>query len=258
MQSFPQPPFSQLLHADRAQYGIWVASASAYCAEICAGSGLDWLLIDGEHTPNDVPSILAQLQAVSGYPICPLVRPPVGDPVLLKQYLDIGATNLLVPMVESRKQAEMLARAVRYPPTGTRGVASTFSRAAQWGRRADYFERIDAEVTLVVQIETVAALARLEEIATVEGVDALFVGPADLAASMGHLGQQSHPEVVAAVEHAIARAVGAGVPIGVNAFAPSMARRYVEAGCRFVGVGADITMIVEGGANLAATYLPTD
>jgi 4-hydroxy-2-oxoheptanedioate aldolase len=246
--------FTELLRGDRAVHGMWVASGSPVCAEICAGSGLDWLVIDGEHGPNDVPSVLAQLQAVAAYPICTVVRPPVGDPVVLKQYLDIGAINVLAPMVENADQAAQLVRAVRYPPAGIRGVGSSFARAAQWGRQRDYLERADDEVTLIAQIESVTGLDRLEEIAAVDGVDALFVGPADLAASMGHLGVPSHPEVVAAVEDAIARAVAAGVPIGVNAFAETLARRYEAAGARFVGVGADVTVLVDGGARLAATY----
>lgn len=246
--------FKRRLAAEEPQIGMWVASTSSYCAEICAGAGLDWLLIDTEHAPNDLRTVLAQLQAVHGYPVCPVVRPPIGDPVLLKQLLDVGAQNLLVPMVDTVEKAEELVRAVRYPPRGIRGVGSTLARASRWNRVPGYVQHADEEITLLIQVETVTALEQLEAISAVDGVDGVFVGPADLAASMGHLGAPDHPEVVAAVEAAIVKITEMGKPAGVNAFVESAARRYMELGCRFVLVGADVTLLARGSEQLARTY----
>lgn len=243
------------LAGTRPQIGMWVASASAYCAEICAGSGLDWLLIDTEHAPNDLRSVLAQLQAVAAYPVAPVVRPAIGDPVVIKQLLDLGAQNLLIPMVETAGQAEDLVRAVRYPPSGDRGVGSALARASRWNRIPGYLTGADETISLVVQVESRRGLESLAAIAGVDGVDAVFIGPADLAASLGHIGQQNHPEVVAAVEAAIDTVRGTGKPVGVNAFVEDTARRYIAAGCRFVLVGADVTMLADGSERLARTYI---
>ena len=206
--------------AGRPLAGMWVCSGSPLVAEICAGSGLDWLLIDAEHSPNGLESVLAQLQAVHGYPVHALVRPPVNDTVLIKQLLDLGAQNLLIPMVNSAAEAEAAVAATRYPPHGVRGVGSALARSARWNRVADYLARASETVSVTVQIESDAAVAAVEEIPAVDGVDAIFLGPSDLAASMGLLGQQEHPEVRAAVEHCLAAATAAGKPAGVNAFDP--------------------------------------
>jgi 4-hydroxy-2-oxoheptanedioate aldolase len=187
--------------------------------------------------------------------VTPVVRPPTGDPVVIKQLLDIGAQTLIIPMVDSAEQAESLVRAVRYPPRGIRGVGSALGRASRWNRTAGYLQAAEAEITLIVQIETGGGLERLDEIAAVDGVDAVFIGPSDLAASLGHLGEQEHAEVVAAVEAAIAAVGRLGKPVGVNAFAEATARRYLDAGCRFILVGADVTLLARGSESLAATYL---
>jgi 4-hydroxy-2-oxoheptanedioate aldolase len=245
---------TRLAGASRAQTGMWVCSGSPLVAEICAGSGLDWLLIDAEHSPNGLESILAQLQAVHGYPIRTVVRPPVGDTVLLKQYLDLGVQNLLIPMVDTAEQAAAVVRAVRYPPHGIRGVGSALARASRWNRIEGYLGRADKTVTVLVQIETVTAVENVAAIAAVEGVDGVFIGPSDLAASMGHLGEQDHPEVVAAVEHCIRTITGLGKPAGVNAFAEATARRYLDAGVNFILVGADVALLARGSENLADRY----
>jgi 4-hydroxy-2-oxoheptanedioate aldolase len=249
------PAFKLELAGDRPQIGMWVQSASATCAEICAGCGLDWLLIDCEHAPNDVGTVLTQLQAAAAYPVSVVVRPPVGDPVVIKQLLDIGVRSLLVPMVDTAAQAEALVRAVRYPPRGVRGVGSGLARASQWNRDPDYLRGADEGITLLVQVESARGLDNLEAIAGVEGVDGVFFGPADLAASFGLLGQAEHPRVVEAVEAGIATVTSLGVPAGVNAFAEATARRYLAAGCRFVLVGADVILIARGGEALAARYI---
>jgi 4-hydroxy-2-oxoheptanedioate aldolase len=248
----------QLAGSDRPLFGMWLNSGAPLVAEICAGSGLDWVLVDAEHGPNDVPSVLAQLQAIAAYPVAALVRPPVGDTALIKQYLDIGAQNLLIPMVDSAEQAAELVRAVRYPPRGVRGVGSSLARAARWNRVDDYLATADEHVSLTVQIESATAVENVESIVAVEGVDGILLGPADLAASMGVLGQQAHPDVVAAVERCLAVARAAGKGAGVNAFVPEAADRYVAAGANLVCVGADVTLLARGSEALAARFLGTD
>lgn len=232
--------------------GAWSSMGSPLAAEILAGSGLDVVLVDGEHGPNDLTTVLAQLQAMAAYPVATLVRVPSGDAVTLKQVLDLGATNVLVPMVDSVQLAEAAVRAVRYPPVGVRGVGSALARSSRWSRVPGYVTSADASITLVVQLETRAGIEDAGRIAAVEGVDAVLVGPADLAASLGHLGQQDHPEVVDAVLTTIDACRVAGTPVGVNAFDPAMADRYLDAGADYVVVGADVTLIARGAEQLAA------
>ncbi|PPB48736.1 2-dehydro-3-deoxyglucarate aldolase [Arthrobacter pityocampae] len=235
---------------------MWVCSGSPLVAEICAGAGLDWLLVDAEHSPNGLESILAQLQAIHGYPVHTLVRPPVNDTVLIKQYLDLGVQNLLIPMVHSVADAEAAVAATRYPPEGVRGVGSALARAARWNRVPEYLARAASTISVTVQIESVAAVDAVADILAVDGVDAIFVGPSDLAASLGLLGQQEHPDVVAAVERCLAAATRAGKPAGVNAFTPSVARRYLDGGAGFILVGADVALLARGSEALAAAFVP--
>jgi 4-hydroxy-2-oxoheptanedioate aldolase len=234
--------------------GMWVLSGSAYNAEICAGAGLDWLLIDCEHAPNNVTTVLPQLQAVAAYPVEVAVRVPVADPVLIKGFLDIGVTTLMVPMIESAEQARAVVAATRYPPEGIRGVGATNARASRWGREAGYLATAAGRLSLLVQVESRAGLDALTDILAVDGVDGVFVGPSDLAASLGHLGRADHPEVVAAVEEAITTIAGSGKAAGVNAFAEPLARRYLALGARFVLVGADATLLARGSEQLAARH----
>jgi 4-hydroxy-2-oxoheptanedioate aldolase len=248
-------PLRLSLSSETAAAGMWVCSGSPLVAEICAGSGLDWLLIDMEHAPNGLESVLAQLQAAAAYPIAPVVRVPVNDRVVLKQALDLGAQNLLVPMVDSPEQAAAAVRAVRYPPLGVRGVGSALARGARWNRVDDYLATADHTISLTVQIETVTAVEHVEEIAATPGVDAIFFGPSDLAASMGLLGQQEHPDVVAAVEHGIAVGRRLGVPVGVNAFVPATADRYLAAGASFVLVAADVSLLARQSEALAERFI---
>ncbi|AEG44434.1 HpcH/HpaI aldolase/citrate lyase family protein [Isoptericola variabilis] len=245
---------AMIAETDRPLVGAWSSLGSSLAAEILAGSGLDVVVVDGEHGPNDLTTILGQLQATAAYPVATLVRVPYGDPVVLKQVLDLGATNVLVPMVDGVEQAEGVVRAVRYPPAGIRGVGSALARSARWNRVPDYVTTADAGVTLVVQLETRAAVADAREIAAVDGVDAVLVGPADLAASMGHPGEQEHPDVVDAVLATVAACRDVGTPVGVNAFTPAMADRYLDAGAAFVLVGADALLIARGAEALAERY----
>ncbi|MFH8250608.1 HpcH/HpaI aldolase/citrate lyase family protein [Microbacterium sp. B2969] len=252
------PTFRDALgEASRPLAGIWVCSGSALVAEICAGAGLDWVLIDMEHAPNSLESVVAQLHAVSAYPVTPVVRVPIGDVVTIKQVLDLGAQNLLVPMVSSAADAEAAVAAVRYPPRGTRGVGSALARSARWNRVDGYLAGADEHVSLFVQIETTAGVDEAAAIAAVDGVDGVFVGPSDLAASMGVLGEQTHPDVVAAVKHTFDAVRKAGKPVGVNAFDPAVADRYLEAGASFVLVGADVALLARGSEALAARFTLT-
>jgi 4-hydroxy-2-oxoheptanedioate aldolase len=212
-------------------------------------------LVDAEHSPNGLESILAQLQAIHGYPVQVLVRPPVNDVVVIKQYLDLGVQNLLIPMVNSGTDAEAAVAATRYPPQGVRGVGSALARAARWNRVPDYLARAGETISVTVLIESGAAVVAVEEILMVDGVDAIFVGPSDLAASMGLLGQQDHEEVRAAVEHCLKAAKAAGKPAGVNAFNPDTAQRYLDAGADFILVGADVALLARGSEALAAQYI---
>jgi 4-hydroxy-2-oxoheptanedioate aldolase len=238
---------------------MWLASGSSYVTEVCAGSGIDWVLLDQEHAPNDLRSTLEQLQVLAAYPdVDVLVRPPSADPVLIKRLLDIGAQNLIVPMIDDGDEAAAAVAATRYPPAGIRGVGSALARASRWNRISDYLVTADATVSLTVQVETVAGLARLNEIVDVDGVDAVFIGPADLAASMGKLGQPEHPEVVSTIENALAAIAVRGKSAGVNAFNEPIARRYVRAGASFVLVGADVALLARGAEQLAKRYHDND
>ena len=216
---------------------------------------MDWVLIDMEHSPNGLESVLGQLQAVAAYPVTPVVRVPIGDVVTIKQVLDLGAQNILVPMVSSAEDARAAVEAVRYPPRGRRGVGSALARSARWNRVDAYLANADTHVSLFVQIETAEGVDAAADIAAVDGVDGVFVGPADLAASMGVLGQQTHPDVVAAVLRTFEAVRGAGKPVGVNAFDPTAADRYMAAGASFVLVGADVALLARGSEALAARFI---
>lgn len=248
----------QLAGAGRALAGMWACSGSPLVAEICAGAGLDWLLIDMEHSPNGLESVLAQLQAVAAYPTTPVVRVPIGDEVTIKQVLDLGAQNLLVPMVSSAEQARAIVEMVRYPPAGRRGVGSALARSGRWNRVDDYLANATEHVSLLVQIETAAGVDAAAEIAAVDGVDGVFVGPSDLAASLGLLGQQTHPEVTAAALHAFEGVRSAGKPVGVNAFDPTASQNYIDAGAAFILVGADVAMLARGSEALASRWARAD
>lgn len=253
------PTFRQrLADADRTLFGGWICSGSPVAAEIMAGSGLDWLLIDMEHAPNGLESTLAQLYAVSGYPSTPLVRVPAGETVIIKQVLDVGAQNILVPMISTPDEAKAVVEMTRYPPAGRRGVGSALARSARWNRVEGYLRNDADHVAVFVQIETGEGVNNAREIAETPGVDGVFVGPSDLAASMGLLGQQTHPDVLAGVKRAFAGIAAAGKPIGVNAFDPTAAHDYATAGARFILVGADVAILARGSEKLAQTYGSTN
>ena len=245
-----------LAAASRPLIGMWACSGSPLLAEVDAGSGLDWLLIDMEHSANTLESTLLQLQVVAAYPIVPVVRVRFNDLVAIKQVLDLGAQNLIVPMVSTADEARAAVAATRYPPEGVRGVGSALARSARWNRVEGYLGDAASHVSLTVQVETAAAVENAAEIAVVHGVDAVFVGPSDLAASLGHLGQQSHPAVRDAVCRTFAAVKAAGKPVGVNAFDPAQADAYIAAGADFVAVGADVAMLARASEALAARFIP--
>lgn len=246
--------FKAALARGEPQVGLWLSLANPYTAELCATAGFDWLLIDGEHAPNDVPGILAQLQSVAPYRSHPIVRAVVGDVALIKQLLDIGAQTLLVPMVDTPEQARQLVAATRYPPEGFRGDGSAIARVSRWGLIPDYVERANREVCLLVQAETKLALENLEEICAVDGVDGVFVGPADLAASLGHRNNSGHPDVQAAIDGALRRIVASGKAAGILTSDPLQAKRYFDMGCTFVAAGLDARLLAVATRNLRAEF----
>jgi 4-hydroxy-2-oxoheptanedioate aldolase len=249
----PANNFKRAIRAGRQQIGLWVSLANPYSAEVVAGAGFDWLLLDGEHSPNDPTTILAQLQAVAPYATSPIVRPAWNDKVLVKRYLDVGAQSLLIPYVQTVAEAEAAVASIRYPLRGVRGVAGV-TRAARFGRVADYAARAEEELCLLVQVETRLGLDNLEAIARVDGIDGVFIGPADLAAGLGHLGQQGHPEVQSAIQDAIRRIRACGKPAGILTPDEATARKYMEWGSLFTAVGLDAMILARESEKLAAKF----
>ncbi len=250
----PTNLFKQALAEGRAQIGLWQSMASPYTAEICAGAGFDWLLFDGEHAPNDVPSMLAQLQAVEPYPTHAVGRPPLGEVRLIKQYLDIGFQTLLIPLVDTPEQAAHMVRAMRYPPGGIRGVGAGSARVARWNRVDHYFRDADDQMCLLVQAETKKALENLDAIAATTGVDGVFIGPADLSAALGHRGDAGHPDVQAAIKDAFARIIKAGKAAGILTSNEQWAREYLDLGATFVAVGTDVGILARQTTALAGRF----
>lgn len=246
--------FKQAIRSAHVQLGLWVGFADAYVAEALATTGYDWLLIDGEHAPNDLRSVLAQLQAVAAYKSHPIVRPPEGTVAGIKQLLDLGAQTLLIPMVETAEQAGQLVAATRYPPNGIRGVGSALARSSRWNQIDGYLTKAEDDICLLVQVESAAALTRVGEIAKVDGVDGVFFGPADLSASMGLLGQPGHPKVQEAIIQGIRSVVAAGKAAGVLSADQTLARKYLEAGATFVAVGVDTTLLVRAAKDLLGQF----
>jgi 4-hydroxy-2-oxoheptanedioate aldolase len=250
----PANVFKAALARREAQIGLWLGLADAYVAELLATTGFDWLLIDGEHAPNDVRSALAQLQAIAPYPVSGIVRPVQGETALIKQYLDAGAQTLLVPMVHNATQAAQIVAATRYAPRGVRGLGSALARASRWNAVEGYVEHADEEICVLVQVESTEGLANLAAIAAVEGVDGVFFGPADLSASMGHLGQPRHADVMRAIDDGIATVLRAGKAPGILATDRTLARRYLAAGALFVAVGLDTALLARSAIDLAAEF----
>lgn len=250
----PRNPFKARLTGSDTLYGLWAGFATGYAAEIAASTGYDWLLIDGEHAPNTVPSILAQLQAVAPYSTAPVVRCVTGDAVLIKQLLDIGTQTLMIPMVETAEQARALVQAMRYPPHGIRGVGGGLTRATRWDAVPNYISTAHEQLCLIVQVESRAGIENVAAIAAVEGVDAVFIGPADLSTGLGHVGNPSHPEVQEKIRYAIDATLAAGKVSGILAPAEDDARRYQSWGCQFIAVAIDISLMRQAALSNLARY----
>jgi 4-hydroxy-2-oxoheptanedioate aldolase len=249
----PVNRFKQAINAGQHQLGLWVALAHHYSAEIVARSGFDWLVFDTEHSPNDVQTVLGQLQAAAPYPVTPVVRPSWNDLVQQKRYLDIGAQTLLIPYIQSAAEAEQAVSGMRYPPRGLRGVGGLM-RASGFGQISNYMQACEDQLCLLVQVETREGLDHLEEIANVDGVDGVFIGPADLSASLGHPGNPKHPEVQSAIEDAIRRIRACGKAPGILTVDEAAARRYMEVGTLFTAVGLDAALLARNAEQLAARF----
>ena len=253
----PINTFKRGLKAGRQQIGLWSSLSSNITVEVLAGAGFDWLLLDTEHAPNDLPMVYSQLQAAaSGGTAHPVVRLPWNDPVMIKRFLDAGTQSLLLPMVETEEEARSAVASTRYPPHGIRGFASA-SRSSRFGRVKDYHNRAHEELCVLVQVETKLGLDNLEAIASVEGIDGVFIGPGDLSAALGYLGQQAHPDVVSVIEDAIRRIRVRGNAPGILTGDEALARRYMDAGCLFTAVGADLGILARGAEALAAKFRNT-
>jgi len=250
-------PFKAALARGESQIGLWLGLGPGLCTEICAGAGFDWLLIDGEHAPNGVAEVLRHAQIIAGYPgVNAVARVPKGEAYIVKQFLDTGVQTILVPMVDTAEHAAEMVAAMRYPQAdglgGVRGMAG--ARASRWGRRAAYVDEANAEVCLLVQAETREAIANLDAIASTPGVDGVFIGPADLSASMGHPGNANHPEVQASIEDTIRRVRAAGKAPGILTSDEAQARHYLALGAQFVAVGTDTGMLARQTSALARSF----
>ena len=250
----PVNRFKAALREGRHQLGIWSSLGGTVAPEVLAVAGFDWIVLDTEHAPVEVAEVLPALQTLAAYPGCSaVVRPAINDWVLIKRHLDQGAQTLILPYVQSADEAASAVAAMRYPPRGVRGVAG-MSRASRYGAVAGYATRAEEELCLIVQVETALALDRLEEIASVEGVDGVFIGPSDLAASLGYPGAPGHPEVVAAIEGAIGRLKALGVPAGILTLDPAFARRCMDLGTAFTAVAVDVGILVTGAKALVKGF----
>ena len=252
----PRNGFKRALAAGETQIGLWSSLSSNYSVEVIAGAGFDWLLIDLEHSPNDLESLLAQLQAAAPYSTHPVVRVPWNDMVTIKRVLDVGAQSLLVPYVSSAAEARAAVSFTRYPPQGVRGVAGT-TRATRFGRIKDYARRAHEEICVLVQVETQAALDNIEVICAADGVDGVFIGPADLHASLGHAGEIANPKVKPLIDEAVRRIRKAGKAPGILTPSEDDARRWLECGALFVAVGADVGILARGAEALAQKFKRT-
>jgi len=249
----PKNPFKQAVRDGRPQIGLWSSLCSNVVAEVIARAGFDWVLVDTEHAPNELPMVISQLQALVGGTAAPVVRPAWNDMVLMKRMLDVGVQNLLIPYVQTADEARAAVAATRYPPHGVRGVAVTH-RGNDYGRVKDYYQRIGEELCVLVQIETPLAVRNIEAIAAVEGIDGLFIGPSDLAASLGHLGEPGHPEVRAVIEEALQRIGKTGKAPGVLAPVEADARHWLSLGCVVLAVGSDSGLLARASEALAAKF----
>ncbi len=247
----PVNEFKKALANGFPQIGCWLGFADAYATEVMSVTGFDWLVVDGEHSPNDLRSIRDQLQVLEPSPSHAVVRLPVGETWMIKQALDIGAQTMLIPMIDTAEQAQEMVRACRYPPDGVRGAGATLGRASKFGTVADYAITANDQICLLVQVESVTALENLDDILAVEGIDGVFIGPADLAASMGFLGNSGAPEVLETIQTTISRIVASGKAAGILSPDLDRAKIYLSLGATFVAVGIDVRILVTAAQNIA-------
>lgn len=245
--------FKSALSSKKLQFGCWSSLANPISTEVLGLAGFDWLLLDGEHAPNDVSTFVSQLMALKSSVSAPVVRVPTNDPVIIKRFLDIGFYNFLIPFVETEEEAVRAVASTRYPPEGIRGV-SVSHRANMFGTVPDYFTLSNQNITVLVQIESQQGVNNVDVIAATEGIDGIFVGPSDLAAALGHLGNAAHPEVQKTIQHIFSRAHAHGKPCGILAPVESDARRYLEWGATFVAVGSDVGVFRSSTQKLANTF----
>ena len=250
----PVNPFKQALNAGETVFGCWLGLADPFSAELMGTAGFDWLVIDSEHAPNDLRSILTQLQVLEASPSHAVVRVTVGETYMIKQALDAGAQTILVPMVDSADQARQLVRDVTYPPHGDRGVGYALTRAARFSQTADYGTTADAQTCLLVQVENRKGIAALDDILAVEGIDGVFIGPADLAADMGHMGNPLHADVQSVIMDALLRIRAAGKAPGILSTNDKMTHEALDAGAQFVAVGADVLLLSHSAQALAKKW----
>lgn len=250
----PLNTFKKALADGETLFGCWMSLAEGITAEILGGAGYDWLLIDGEHSPNDIRSIRDQLVALKGSPSHPVVRVPIGETWIIKQVLDAGAQTILVPIVETAEQARELVRACHYPPHGTRGVGYAVGRVSNFGQMENYGPTADAQICLLVQVETKTGLDNLDEILAVDGVDGVFIGPADLSASLGYLGQTMHPDMQATILSALRKISDSGKAAGILTPDDGMIQASLDAGARFVAVAMDIALLLNSAKAVSAKW----
>ena len=246
--------FKQQVLSGKPSYGLWNGIPHPYAAEICAGAGFDWICVDGEHAPFDQDTLTRHMQVIEAQGISAIIRIPTADPVRIKQLLDVGVQNVLCPMIESADEADLIARAMLYPPAGIRGVGTALARAAQWGRVEDYLHLANAQMCCLAQIESIKGVDALDEILEVEGIHVFFIGPADLAASMGYLGQADHPEVVKVVKNCIQKIIQASKVAGFLTVSEALIESYSNAGAMMRGVGLDTLLLAKASENLATKY----
>ena len=254
--SAPLNLLKQRLATGETVFGCWLGMADPYAAEMAATCGFDWLLIDGEHAPNDLRSTLAQLAVIERSNSLPVVRLRDDDPARIKQALDAGAQSLLIPMIESAEQARRALAATRYPPEGIRGVGSSLARASRFSAIPNYLATANDQICLILQVESRAGLAALDDILAIPGIDCVFIGPSDLAADMGHLGNANHPSVRAAVMEALTRISASGKAAGVLSTEDAFIADCMTSGARFVGVGIDVLSYVDALRARARQFIP--
>ena len=258
MNEMPRNRFRAALDTGKTRYGVWLGIPDQSAAEIMAGAGFDWLLIDHEHGAFDVRDVLTHLQVLAAYDVAPIVRPADGSATLLKKLCDIGAQSFIVPMIDTPEEAADVVSAVKYPPEGIRGMGTSLARAARWNAAQDYVGQSNDEMVVVVQAETVTAIENLDAIANTPGIDGVFIGPSDLSASMGHVGNVSHPEVVDTIDAALKTIRAAGKHAGILCLDDSMIAHYEDCGANFVGVGVDTLLLGNAARRLAARFRPDE